>query len=200
MTIPFKLDGRSEMDMEVVGRHALLFDDDNNASFVNSPDALVEWNSLFIDRYDVRHLLPNPMPPRTRRRHLTRSSSSPPPYHDASLESELDEERYLDLPLPSEEQEQEQGKEPEQAEAGRYHSVGFSYGNLDEFTVQKNNDPEPVFHPAFPVPDILSQNLVSIPLVFLICQCKISHDLDIIVCLIVNKCGQMIIARVHVFF
>lgn len=98
------------MDMEVVGRHALLFDDDNNASFVNSPDALVEWNSLFIDRYDVRHLLPNPMPPRTRRRHLTPSSSSPPPYHDASLESELDQERYLDLPLPSEEQEQEQGK------------------------------------------------------------------------------------------
>ncbi|KAM1228106.1 hypothetical protein ACFX2J_007238 [Malus domestica] len=147
------------MDMEVVGRHALLFDDDNNASFVNSPDALVEWNSLFIDRYDVRHLLPNPMPPRTRRRHLTRSSSSPPPYHDAALESELDQERYLDLPSPSEEQEQEQGKEPEQAEAGSYHSVGFSYGNLDEFTLQKNNDPEPVFHPAFPVPDILSQNL-----------------------------------------
>lgn len=67
------------------------------------------------------------------------------------------------------------GKEPEQAETGGYHSVGLSYENLDEFTVQKNNDPEPVFHPAFPVPDILSQNLVSIPLVFLICQCTISR-------------------------
>ncbi|PQM35169.1 splicing factor suppressor of white-apricot homolog [Prunus yedoensis var. nudiflora] len=70
------------MDLEVVGRHALFFDDDASASFVNSRDALVEWNSLFIDRYDVRHLLPGPLPPITRRRHLTRSSSSPPPQPD----------------------------------------------------------------------------------------------------------------------
>lgn len=104
--IPTQYDGREEMDLEVVGRHALFFDDDASASFVNSRDALVEWNSLSIDRYDVRHLLSGPLPPITRRRHLTRSSSSPPPQPDAALEFELDQERYLDLPSPSEEPEQ----------------------------------------------------------------------------------------------
>ncbi|KAI5333784.1 PREDICTED: splicing factor suppressor of [Prunus dulcis] len=147
------------MDLEVVGRHALFFDDDASASFVNSRDALVEWNSLFIDRYDVRHLLSGPLPPITRRRHLTRSSSSPPPQPDAALEFELDQERYLDLPSPSEEPEQDTGNDPEQADAGGYHTVGFSYGNPDEFTEQKNNDTEPVFQPAFPVPESLIQNL-----------------------------------------
>ncbi|KAL0443354.1 UNVERIFIED_CONTAM: hypothetical protein Slati_2058100 [Sesamum latifolium] len=56
------------MDLEVVGRHALLFDDDAMAAFVNSGDALVEWHSLNIDRYDVRHLLSGPPPPRRRNR------------------------------------------------------------------------------------------------------------------------------------
>lgn len=73
------------MDLEVVGRHAMLFDDDGMAAFVNSPEALVDWNSLSIDRYDVRHLLSGPLPPRLKRR---------PP----SLEADLDHERYLDLP------------------------------------------------------------------------------------------------------
>lgn len=94
------------MDLEVVGRHALLFDDDANAAFVNSRDALVEWNSLFIDRYDVRHLLSGPPPPRNRRRHDLSRSSSPPVHPDASLEPDLDHERYLDLPPPSDEPEQ----------------------------------------------------------------------------------------------
>ena len=85
------------MDLEVVGRHALLFDDDAMAAFVNSPAALLDWNSLSIDRYDVRHLLMSPPPPRSRRRH--RRSSSP----DDSAESELDHERYRDLPSPSDE-------------------------------------------------------------------------------------------------
>uniref|UniRef100_A0A803R8R4 Suppressor of white apricot N-terminal domain-containing protein n=1 Tax=Cannabis sativa TaxID=3483 RepID=A0A803R8R4_CANSA len=57
------------MDLEVVGRHVLFFDDDANAAFVNSRDALVEWNSLFIDRYDVRHFLSAPPPPRNHCRH-----------------------------------------------------------------------------------------------------------------------------------
>lgn len=85
------------MDLEVVGRHALLFDDDSMAAFVNSPDALVEWNSLSIDRYDVRHLLSAPPPPRRRRNQL-----SPLSHADSSFESELDQERYLDL-TPDEE-------------------------------------------------------------------------------------------------
>lgn len=88
------------MDLEVVGRHALLFDDDANAAFVNSRDILVEWNSLFIDRYDVRHFLSGPPPPRNRRGH----STSPPVLPDLSLEADLDHERYLDLPPPSDEQ------------------------------------------------------------------------------------------------
>ena len=92
---------QSRMDLEVVGRHALLFDDDATAAFINTSDALVEWNSLSIDRYDVRHLLSSPPPPRKLRRHH-RSE-------DPSLDSELDRERYLDLPSPSDE-DQEQGK------------------------------------------------------------------------------------------
>lgn len=79
------------MEIEVVGRHALLFDDDAMAAFVNSSDALVEWNSIPIDRYDVRHLLSSPPPPRRRHHH----------HHHVvdSFESELDQERYLDLSL-----------------------------------------------------------------------------------------------------
>lgn len=85
------------MDLEVVGRHALLFDDDATAAFTNSSDALVEWNGLSIDRYDVRHLLPSPPPPRKPRRQYT---------EDASLGSEIDHERYLDLPPPGDDEQE----------------------------------------------------------------------------------------------
>lgn len=90
------------MDLEVVGRHAMLFDDDGMAAFVNSPEALVDWNSLSIDRYDVRHLLSGPIPPRLKRR-----THHPP---QSSAEADLDHQRYLDLPSSSpihEEQPQE---------------------------------------------------------------------------------------------
>jgi len=80
------------MDLEVVGRHAMLFDDDGMAAFVNSAEALVEWNSLSIDRYDVRHLLSAPLPPRLKRR---------PP----QPEPDLDHLRYLDLPSSSSDEE-----------------------------------------------------------------------------------------------
>ncbi|KAK1397144.1 hypothetical protein POM88_007007 [Heracleum sosnowskyi] len=56
------------------------------AVFVNSSDALVEWNSIPINRYDVRHLLSSPPPPRRRHHHIV-----------DSFESELNQERYLDL-------------------------------------------------------------------------------------------------------
>lgn len=95
------------MDLEVVGRHALLFDDDAMAAFVNTRDALVDWNSLSIDRYDVRHLLPGPPPPLTRRHNLARSLIPP---EDASLQHDLDHQRYLDLPPTSDADEQAQGK------------------------------------------------------------------------------------------
>lgn len=84
------------MDLEVAGRHAMLFDDDGMAAFVNSAEALVEWNSLSIDRYDVRHLLSAPLPPRLKRR---------PPLP----EPDLDQQRYLDLPSSSPDDEQPQG-------------------------------------------------------------------------------------------
>lgn len=75
-----------------MGRHALLFDDDPMAAFVNSADALVEWHSLQIDRYDVRHLLSSPPPPRRRIRNFESKSSD---------EILMDQERYLDLPPDS---------------------------------------------------------------------------------------------------
>ncbi|KAK9092032.1 hypothetical protein Syun_026943 [Stephania yunnanensis] len=139
------------MDLEVVGRHALLFDDDATAAFVNSKDALVEWNSLQIDRYDVRHLLQS-LPPLNRRR----GASSP-----SSLEeSQLDEERYLDLPPPpgdGGDQVQSSAAEEnggETTDARTYNSVAFSYGNADNVMEQKDSDAIG-FLPPFPVPDTL---------------------------------------------
>ncbi|GKV38766.1 hypothetical protein SLEP1_g46643 [Rubroshorea leprosula] len=131
------------MDLEVVGHHALLFDDDAMASFVSSQEALVEWNSLFIDRYDVRHLLSSPPPPRKRRCH----PSSPMPNPDGHLESELDVERYQDLPPPSpsptESQDGKNGEEP--ANAGGYKAVPFSYGDPGESKEKKDTDADSVF-------------------------------------------------------
>ncbi|KAJ4981730.1 hypothetical protein NE237_032567 [Protea cynaroides] len=145
------------MDLEVVGRHALLFDDDANATFVNSRDALVEWYSLVIDRYDVRHLLQHPPPPLKKQCH---HPSSP-----TSSESELDQERYLDLPPPDDHDslsllESDNGPEP--AVGGGYHAVTFSYGNPDVSTDKENSDAgfgRSVFLPPFLVPESLLQNL-----------------------------------------
>ncbi|CAK7324569.1 unnamed protein product [Dovyalis caffra] len=133
------------MDLEVVGRHALLFDDDTMASFVNSTDALVEWNSISIDRYDVRHLLSSPPPPRSRHRHHPRDS----------LESELDQDRFLDLTSPSFLQDLD--TEADQEIAGGYQAVSFTYPN--QYTDQKSADTESVFCPSFPVPEHLVRNL-----------------------------------------
>ncbi|KAJ4830660.1 hypothetical protein Tsubulata_017479 [Turnera subulata] len=135
------------MDLEVVGRHALLFDDDALAEFVNSPVALVDWNSLPIDRYDVRHLLSAP-PPR-RRNH------SPNP--DDPLESDLDHERYLDLPSTSDSPDLEDVAERENA--GAYRAVPFSYGNSSEDRDQKDADADSGFRPPFAVPEHLLQSL-----------------------------------------
>ncbi|KAJ7963776.1 splicing factor, suppressor of white-apricot-like [Quillaja saponaria] len=140
------------MDLEVVGRHALLFDDDASAAFVNSAEALVEWNSLSIDRYDVRHLLPGPPPPRLKRRPIHHTDAS------SSLEADLDHERYLDLPSSSSD-EQEQDNNLDSETVGGYRAVAFSYGNSDGSIEQKNNDGETVFSPSFPVPESLLQNL-----------------------------------------
>lgn len=112
------------MDLEVIGRHALLFDDDASAAFVNSKEALVEWNSLSIDRYDVRHLLSAPPPPRSRRR--------PPLLPDGTLESDLDRERFLDLPPPSDLQEQGKQRKKEQRLKILLNLMRFSFHMTDD--------------------------------------------------------------------
>ncbi|KAJ9562593.1 hypothetical protein OSB04_007753 [Centaurea solstitialis] len=138
------------MEIEIVGRHALLFDDDSTAAFVNSQDALVEWNSLLIDRYDVRHLLSAPPPSRRRR--------NPQTSHSSNADAEIDHERYLDLPSPSDEQEAD--AKPESV--GGFNAVPFSYGNYEASNDQKTAETEsecPGFHPPFPVPDSLVHNV-----------------------------------------
>ncbi|XP_010485136.1 PREDICTED: splicing factor, suppressor of white-apricot homolog [Camelina sativa] len=142
------------MDLEIVGRHALFFDDDSMATFVNSPTALVDWNSLFIDRYDVRHLLSSLPPPRIKRRRSVPD--------DPDLESELDHERYLDLPAESpspSDDEEDMNDDSANANADGYRAVPFSYGSSSDFNDQKNADTESGFHPPFPLPDYLLQNL-----------------------------------------
>ncbi|KAK1275371.1 hypothetical protein QJS04_geneDACA000810 [Acorus gramineus] len=151
--------------MEVVGRHALLFDDDAAATFVNSADALVEWHSLFIDRYDVRHLLLEPPPPTSLRR--KQRQRSPLLESDGVSRSELDLERYLDLPPPEADEgrsasikDEKEGQH--QGATGTYQAVGFSYGNMDASDVLKNSNDglrHPGFYPQFPVPESLLNDL-----------------------------------------
>ncbi|XP_047333894.1 protein suppressor of white apricot [Impatiens glandulifera] len=139
------------IDLEVIGRHAFLFDDDAMATFVNSADALVQWNSLLIDRYDVRHLL-NSLPLR-RSRQLTRSPTS------SSTNSDLDHERYQDLPPPFAEQDLDEEKF---VDAGGYRAVAFSYANPNDSTDQNKPDAgieSSGFVPPFPVPENLLQSL-----------------------------------------
>ena len=88
------------MDLEIVGRHALLFDDDATAEVVNSGGSLAPWAAvgaadLLLDRHDVRHLLDR-VPPRPRRAYSQAILSVPS--SDGVSEAELDRERYLDLP------------------------------------------------------------------------------------------------------
>lgn len=93
----------SAVSLEVVGRHALLFDDDSTADFINSQDALLPWNgdqNLVIDRYDVRHLLQDLNVLRRKKR-----TPAPPDsdYSDVTQE-DLDLERYRDLPITLDDQ------------------------------------------------------------------------------------------------
>ncbi|XP_075486891.1 uncharacterized protein LOC142526409 isoform X1 [Primulina tabacum] len=143
------------MDLQVVGRHALLFDDDATADFVNSSRALVEWYSLQIDRYDVRHLLSAPPPPRRR----NRNSEHIVP-EDTALESQLDHERYLDLPSHSDQPEVEECEKS--SNCGGYYAVGYSYGENDYSAGPKKADTEMDFSgfiPPFAVPPNLLQSL-----------------------------------------
>jgi hypothetical protein len=88
------------MDLEIVGRHDLLFDNDVTAQVVNPGGSVAPWaavgaTDLLLDRHDVRHLLDR-VPPRPHRSYSAALLSTPS--HDGVSEAELDRERFLDLP------------------------------------------------------------------------------------------------------
>ncbi|GER32948.1 SWAP (Suppressor-of-White-APricot)/surpdomain-containing protein [Striga asiatica] len=143
------------MDLEVVGRHAMLFDDDAMAALVNSDDVLVEWNSLKIDRFDVRHLLSSP-PPKRRRNCSSKSAL----LDDSSFESQLNHERYLDLPLHPDQPDVEEEKH--RVDLPGYHNVSLSYGDTDNYADEKKTEADMEssgFLPRFPIPNDLLQSL-----------------------------------------
>ncbi|MCO5571996.1 hypothetical protein L7F22_025747 [Adiantum nelumboides] len=140
------------------GVHALLFDDDTVAAFINSQAALLPWNgdqSLLIDRYDVRHLLQDLSSVRKRR--------PAPPLTDVT-EEELNHERFRDLhdtlsrTLLEEPQYIEESLKPS---AGGFQAVPFSYSvNGTENGTQIEGPYRSVgFLPPFPVPDYLLPKL-----------------------------------------
>ncbi|KAL0921144.1 hypothetical protein M5K25_008188 [Dendrobium thyrsiflorum] len=151
------------MDLEVDGRHALLFDDDSTASFVNSREALVPWNqdaSLLIDRYDVRHLLdripPRPAGSTWRQRVLDDAC-------DAVSLAELDSERFRDLPPPGDEERADFDSATRETSAatcsGAYQAVPFSYRDKNLYSIHENIEYNSGFRPPFEVPEFLTNCL-----------------------------------------
>ncbi|XP_068664560.1 uncharacterized protein [Aristolochia californica] len=144
------------MDLVVVGRHALLFDDDAMAAFVGSPNALLQWNSLLIDRYDVRHLLQQAPPPAKKR------CASLVVESDGVSRIDLDNQRYLDLPPEIEEDISSASEKPVAPAVDIYNAVGFSYENKDPCADHRNSDAslgKTDFHPPFSLPESL-QNCI----------------------------------------
>ncbi|XP_066306868.1 uncharacterized protein [Miscanthus floridulus] len=151
------------MNLEIVGRHALLFDDDATAEVVNSGGSLVPWAAvgaadLLLDRHDVRHLLDR-VPPRPRRAYSVVLLSAPSP--DGISETELDRERYLDLPAGDGEYEGSgdappsgNGTDTEQAD---YNAVPFSYGYPAGSDEPSSSDL--CYRPSFYVPESLLNKL-----------------------------------------
>ncbi|KAG0487509.1 hypothetical protein HPP92_009604 [Vanilla planifolia] len=151
------------MNPDVEGRHALLFDDDDAAAFVNSREALVPCNydaSLLIDRYDVRHLLDRipPRPVSSGRRQLIVDDDC-----DGVSLVEIDRERYQDLPAPVDKEGVDLGSEAreksEQINSGAYQTVPFSYGNENMSADHDNSAYNSAFRPPFEVPEFLLSHL-----------------------------------------
>ncbi|RLN23779.1 hypothetical protein C2845_PM07G19830 [Panicum miliaceum] len=150
------------MDLEIVGRHALLFDDDATAEVVNSGGSLVPWAAvgaadLLLDRHDVRHLL-DCVPPRPRRAYSQAILSVPS--SDGVSEAELDRERYHDLLGGGEDEgsgdaaPSGNGTDTRQTD---YSSVPFSYGSS-----AGSKDPYSLgsyYRPSFYVPERLLNKL-----------------------------------------
>ncbi|CAA6671295.1 unnamed protein product [Spirodela intermedia] len=143
-----------QVDLEVVGRHALLFDDDSMSAFINSSDVLVPWSggdaSLLIDRFDARHLLPQlPLrgPGRGSYKRITCWSPT------AISRIELDAERYR---VSFRDQVKKNG-----AKSGIYRTVPFSYNASGELKSQEDGLEHSCYRPPFPVPEYLLSNLVN---------------------------------------
>ncbi|ONK79192.1 uncharacterized protein A4U43_C01F3860 [Asparagus officinalis] len=141
------------IDLNIEGRHALLFDDDASAAFVDSRAALVPWTgdeSLLIDRYDVRHLLDR-IPPRSKKLRFVEDTGG-------VSQSELDRERFLDLPLNNEDEETTERSEA--TGSGSYQAVPFSYGNNGGLADPNSyGQDHSSYHPPFSVPTSLISNL-----------------------------------------
>ncbi|KAG5053393.1 hypothetical protein JHK87_005591 [Glycine soja] len=154
------------MDLEVVGRHAMLFDDDGMAAFVNSAEALVEWNSLSIDRYDVWLLVfkvhPNSIEVFPCLRNLYCNNGGLL-YFSINWGNYLDNFVVIENFIISDSDYEftflclDNGSNP--LSSTSFHAVAFSYGNSSVSTETKDNDTEPSFHPNFPVPESLLSNL-----------------------------------------
>ncbi|KAF3326662.1 splicing factor, suppressor of white-apricot isoform X2 [Carex littledalei] len=144
-------------NFSIIGRHALLFDDDAGANFVNSATALVPWgadSSLLIDRHDVRHLLDR-VPLRPKPGYIYKSEE------EVAEELVVDQERFLDL--PSEDKLGPNETEETSKSQGAYAAVSFSYGSTEEDTKPgselKPEGSSSCYRPPFPLPDSLLNNL-----------------------------------------
>ena len=118
----------SSSSFQITGAHALLFDDDTLAAFVDSPDALLPWNgdpSLLIDRFDVRHLIQDLSGVRRRR--------PAPPLEPGVSEEDLAYERFRDLHEKVTEEEEEVIPHLRHSLQGRIlHTSSIYYHRFDE--------------------------------------------------------------------
>ncbi|KAJ7525274.1 hypothetical protein O6H91_17G043900 [Diphasiastrum complanatum] len=138
----------------VIGKHALLFDDDGEAEFTNSPESLLPWNGdekVLIDRYDVRHLLQDLSG--LRRRHMR-------PVSPDATQEELNYERYRDMKCSDDHEiEDEESVKRQKTSVGAYRSVGFSYDATSVSQNSATNLDLTLYHPPFPLPKDLEANL-----------------------------------------
>ncbi|KAJ3702400.1 hypothetical protein LUZ61_006105 [Rhynchospora tenuis] len=144
-------------NLSIIGRHALLFDDDAAAEFVNSAAALVPWGadpSLLIDRHDVRHLLDR-VPPRPKPGYVHKSED------EVAEELVVDRERFLDLPSDDRSGPDETEEKPQSQ--GAFAAIPFMYGSAEE-DLKRGSEHNPEvssssYRPPFPLPDSLLNNL-----------------------------------------
>ncbi|XP_078445868.1 SWAP (Suppressor-of-White-APricot)/surp domain-containing protein [Wolffia australiana] len=148
------------VDLEVLGRRVLLFDDDSTAAFVSSSDALVPWcggdPSLLIDRFDARHLLQK-IPSRGSYKSL--KSEDNLFESDGVSRIELDGERYRDLVNVEDGPDREDDSKENVRESDSYRTVPFSYNSCEDSKYQEQGLESSCYRPPFHVPDYLLSSL-----------------------------------------